>query len=83
MICSLSSEENRSKCEIVGGTPSQEVEECLGNDTFVCDVFFQENCVYEGTDLGLYPPSDEVQNPGDCQEFCRIFQARIILQSDL
>ena len=61
------SEENRSTCKLVGGSPAQELGECLGNGASYCDTFYQENCEYQGADLGLSPPDGEIGNEMECQ----------------
>ena len=68
------SEENRSTCELIGGSPSQEIGECLGEEASECDVFYQENCVFNGTDLGMPPPDGEVTNATGCHEWCKLFE---------
>ena len=69
----IHSEENRSTCELIGGSPIQEIRECLGEEASECDVFFQENCVFNGTDLGIPPPDGAVTNATDCHEWCKLF----------
>ena len=51
----------------------EDVEDCLGGRASNCDVFYQENCVYEGQDTGLSPPDGSLQTEAECQEFCQIF----------
>ena len=48
--------------------------ECLGNNAGDCDVFYEENCEYEGSDTGLSPEDGAMKNEQECQEFCQIFQ---------
>ena len=39
-----------------------------------CDLFFEENCEFEGVDTGLSPEDGAMRNEEECQEFCRVFQ---------
>ena len=72
----LCSEDNRSSCKIIGGSPHQSYEDCLGDHSDHCDVFYEENCEFTGQDSGLSPPDGEMKTPEECQDFCKIFQVK-------
>ena len=46
----LCSEDNRSSCKMIGGSPHQSYEDCLGDHTEPCDEFYEENCEFSGED---------------------------------
>ena len=58
----------------MGGSPAANIGECLGDNASDCDVFYEENCEYKGSDTGLSPDDGAMKNEEECQQFCQIFQ---------
>ena len=66
----------RSECDIVAGSPDQNLNDCLLGDITVggCDGFIYEECDYYGEDTGFSAPPGEITNPVECEEYCLLFQ---------
>ena len=75
----LYSEDNRSSCKIVGGSPYQSYEDCLGDNSEPCDVFYEENCQYYGRDVYLSPPYGEMKTAEECQDRCKLWKVKMKL----
>ena len=59
---------SRSKCDTIGGSPDQSLENCILGDSqdTGCDGFIYEECVYHGHDAGFTPPPGEIVDATEC-----------------
>ena len=69
----------RSDCDIVAGSPEQNLNDCLVGDITIggSDEFIYEECDYYGEDTGFSAPPGEITNPIECEEYCLLFQVCI------
>ena len=57
----------------MGGSPRTDIDQCVEHGSG-CDLFFEENCDYEGGETGFSPEDGAMRDERECQEFCRVFQ---------
>ena len=74
----FSSDDNRMQCDIVGGSPQQNLNECLVGDFIydLCDAYMDINCEYLGEESDLSFP-DDVEDATECEQLCKDFEVGI------
>jgi len=63
-----------SQCEIVAGSPNEDLEQCFHVHDNSCATFVEENCSYNGTDTGFSAPPGQMSTPEECEAHCKLFQ---------
>jgi len=73
--CTLMTKDYRKDCQVLAGPYDKQIDKCFEIDNkFVCDLFLQEDCEYQG-DVLLEPPVGTIADPKECEELCDQFEA--------
>ena len=76
MILSLCSSDVREECDVIGGSPDQEIENCFvnGGTDDGCDGFADLDCTMTGSVLDTSPPDGQIQSAEECEDLAKIYQ---------
>jgi len=73
--CTLLTKDYRKDCQVVAGPFDKQIDQCFEIDNkFVCDLFLQEDCGYNG-DVLLEPPVGTIADPKECEQLCDQFES--------
>ena len=74
------SSDTRMECDLIGGSPGQDLEECFIGTSSGCEAFTEQECEYDGVlDDELSPVDGQIKSPLECEQLCRLYQVILLV----
>ena len=67
-------------CDLIGGSPDQDLDDCLIGIDSGCEAFTDQECEYDGVlDDDLSPDDGQIKSPQECEELCTLYQVILLV----